>query len=108
MSVQMYVPDGECRTYEKIGTLTTAIGFTGAKLLYKGRIAQAVLVTVETASARFTMDGMTPVVTGGSEVGHKIDSGQSFIVRGTESIRNFRVINEVASNGSKIFCSFYF
>lgn len=108
MPVQVYAPEGDCRTYEKLSSITASTGFTAAKLLYKGRIAQAVLITVETAAIRFTMDGTTPVVTGASEAGHKIDAGQSFVVRGHESIRNFRCINESASNGAKVFCSYYF
>jgi hypothetical protein len=48
MSVQVYAPEGECRAYEKLSTgLTSSLGFTAAKLLYKGRIAQAVLISVE-------------------------------------------------------------
>lgn len=109
MSVQVYAPEGECRAYEKLSTtLTSAVGFTATKEEYKGRIAQAVLITVETAAIRFTMDGTTPVVTGATEVGHKIDAGQSFVIRGTESIRNFLAINETTSNGAKIFASFYY
>jgi hypothetical protein len=108
MSVQVYSPEGECRRYEKLSSITASIGFTSAKIEYKGRIAQAALITVETAAIRFTMDGTTPVVTGGSVAGHKMDAGQSFVVRGTESIRNFRCINESASNGAVVFCSYYF
>jgi hypothetical protein len=110
MPAQIWSPEGECRTYEKLSTgLTSSVGFTAAKLLYKGNIARSVLITVETAAVRFTMDGTAAVVTataGGT--GHLLDIGQSFIVRGQESIRNFRAINAVASTGSVIFCSFYF
>jgi hypothetical protein len=110
MSVQVWAPEGECRTYEKLSTtLTSSIGFTEAELLYKGRIAQAALITVETAAIRFTMDGTAAVVTATSGgTGHLMDAGQSFVVRGHESIRNFRAINAVASNGAVMHCSFYF
>ena len=109
MSVQVYAPEGECRAYEKIGTTTSSIGFTSTVLLYKGRIAQAVLITVETAAVRITMDGTTTVVTATSGgTGHLVDAGQSLIVRGTESVRNFRCINAVASSGAILICSFYF
>jgi hypothetical protein len=110
MSVQVYAPEGECRAYEKLSTgLTSSLGFTAAKLLYKGRIAQAVLISVETAAIRFTMDGTAAVITATSGgTGHLVDVGQSFVIRGTESVRNFRAINAVASSGSVVICSFYF
>lgn len=108
MSVRIYAPEGDCRAYEKLSTITAAKGFTATKLLYKGRIAQAVLITVEEAAIRFTIDGTTPVVTGTSEAGHLMNAGDSFIITGHESIRNFLCINAVAANGAEVFCSFYF
>lgn len=108
MPASIYAPEGDCLAYEKLSSLTAATAFTAAKATYKGKIAQSVLITVETAAIRFTMDGTTPVVTGGTEAGHKIESGQSFVVRGYKSITNFQCINETAGNGAKVFCSFYF
>lgn len=113
MPPEIYASDGECGGYEKLSTITSSIGFTAAKVeptsgVYRGRIAKAVLITVETASIRFTMDTTTPVVTGASEAGSKIDAGQSYVVRGHRTIRNFRCINETASNGAKVFCHFFY
>lgn len=108
MPIQVYAPEGDCRTYEKLSTITTATGFTTTKSLYKGRIAQAVLITVEEAAIRFTMDGTTPVVTGAGEVGHLMNAGDSFVINGHESVRNFKCINAVAANEAEVFCSFYF
>ena len=109
MPAEIFASDGECRAYEKIGTTTTSIGFTATKLLYKGRIARAVLITVETAAIRITMDGTTAVVTataGGT--GHLVDVGQSYVVRGTVSVRKFQCINAVASSGAVVHCSYFF
>jgi hypothetical protein len=109
MAVLVWAPEGECRAYEKITDTDDSIGFTAAKVEYDGRIAQAALITVEVAAIRFTMDGTTPVITATSNgTGHLMDVGQSFIVRGTESIRNFRCINAVNDAGSIVFCSFYY
>ena len=109
MSVQVWAPDGECRAYEKLTATTASLGFTAAKVEYKGRLAKAVLISVEVADIRFTMDGTTPVVTATSNgTGHLLANGQSFVVQGTESIRTFRCINAVASSGSIVFCSFYY
>jgi hypothetical protein len=55
------------------------------------------------------MDGTAAVITATSGgTGHLVDVGQSFVIRGTESVRNFRAINAVASSGSVVICSFYF
>ena len=107
MPIQVNSPEGDCLAYEKL-TTETAVGFTESKYRVKGQTAQAALITVETAAIRFTMDGTTPVVTGVSEAGHKMDVGQSFVIRGYKSITQFKCINETASNGAKVFCSFYF
>lgn len=108
MPAAIYSPEGDCMGYEKLSTITAATSFTATEYTYKGKIAQAALITVETAAIRFTMDGTTPVVTGGTEAGHKIDAGQSFVVRGYKSISQFKCINETAGNGAKAFVSFYF
>jgi hypothetical protein len=109
MPAEIFANDGECLAYEKIGTTTSSIGFTAAKVEYKGRIAKAVLITVETAAIRFTMDGSAAVVTAtGGGVGHIVDVGQSYVVRGTKSTRNFRCINAVASSGAVVHCSYFF
>jgi hypothetical protein len=105
----VWAPKGECGAYEKISTTTSSIGFTAAKLEYKGKRAKAALITVEAAAIRFTMDGTTPVVTATSNgTGHLVDTGQSFIVEGYSSIVNFRCINAVADSGARVYCSFYF
>jgi hypothetical protein len=109
MAARIETPDGDCLAYEKITATTSSIGFTAAKITNKGQLAKAVLITCETAAVRFTMDGTTPVITATSGgTGHLLDVGQSFIVRGTKSIYNFRCINAVASSGGLIICSFYF
>ena len=106
-----FTHDGECKAYESIAT-TAAIGFTSTYFRYPsdfGAQMKAALITVETADIRFTMDGTTPVVTAtGGGVGHLMVSGQSYVVRGWENIRNFRCINAVASSGAVVRCSFFY
>jgi hypothetical protein len=109
MAALVWAPIGECKTYEKIGTTTTSIGFTSAKIEYKGKIAKAALLSVETAAARIMMTGDAAVITATSGgTGHFVDVGQSIILEGTETIRNFRCINAVASSGCVVFASFFF
>ena len=109
--MEVYANDGQCKSYEKIGTTTTAIGFTTAKIKLVGAEvleAKTALITVETAALRITFDGTTPTVTAGTGAGHLIDVGQSYVVRGVESVRNFRCINAVASSGAVAHCSYFF
>ena len=106
-----FTHDGECKAYESLAT-TASIGFTSTYFRYPsdfGAPMKAALITVETADIRFTMDGTTPVVTAtGGGVGHLMVSGQSYVVRGWENIRNFRCINAVASSGAVVRCSFFY
>jgi len=110
--MEVYSNDGKCKSYEKIGTTTSSIGFTTAKIaLTTGdsyKEAKSALITVETASIRFTMDGTTPTVTEGTGAGHILDVGQSYVVRGVEAVRNFRCINAVASSGASVKSSYFF
>lgn len=98
----------ECLSYEKLATLTTAKGFTGAKVVSSNRRAKMALISVETGAIRFTMDGTTPVVTGASEAGHILDIGQSYEILGFQAIKNFLCINEANGNNAKVFCSYFF
>lgn len=110
----VYAPTGDCRGYEKL-TTAAAIGFSENKINLPDDVgigaarAKAVLISVETADIRFTMNGTTPVITATSGgTGHLLASGQSFIVDGYTSVRNFKCINAVADSGAIVRCSFYY
>ena len=111
MSSVTFAHDGECKAYESLAT-TASIGFTSTYYNYSSlnyMPMKAALITVETADIRFTMDGTTPVVTAtGGGVGHLMVSGQSYVVRGWENIRNFRCINAVASSGAVVRASYFY
>jgi hypothetical protein len=67
------------------------------------------LVTVETASIKFCIDGTTPSTTASlSNNGHQVDAGQSFVLKSVEEVRQFRAINAVASNGAIIKVTYYY
>lgn|SRR5574343_391723 len=105
----IFASDGDAGAYEKLTATTSSIGFTSTLVEKAGKIAKAVLITVETADIRMTMDGTTPVVTATSGgTGHLVTSGQSYVVRGHVSVRNFRCINAVASSGAVVFCTFFY
>ena len=110
MSNVTFAHDGECKAYESLAT-TASIGFTSTYYNYSSlnyMPMKAALITVETADIRFTMDGTTPTTTATTAVGHLMVSGQSYVVRGWENIRNFRCINAVASSGAVVRASYFY
>jgi hypothetical protein len=69
---------------------------------------QAALITVETATITFTLDGTTPTVSGGTNDGHQMTSGQSYVIAGWSNIRNFKCINTVNANGAVVKYSLFY
>ena len=78
-----------------IGTIAEAPSEIGMRTPPK-----AALITVETAAIKFTTDGTLPTATSGTNYGHQMDAGQSYVIRGYKNIRKFKCINAVASNGA--------
>jgi hypothetical protein len=68
----------------------------------------AALITCEVASAAFTLDGTSPTLTAGTSDGHTITSGQSYVVAGFNNIKNFKIINAAAANGTVIKYSLFY
>jgi hypothetical protein len=106
--MQVFATDGEPRAHEALGTLTASIGFTSTYYVYGGLPMKAALLTGEDADIRFCIDGTTPVVTGAGEKGHIMSSGQSYVIRGYEACRNFRMINAVNSNGATAKATYFY
>jgi hypothetical protein len=110
--------DGEPRGYETISATTASVGFTKTFYNYAATSAtvqnaasmpmKVALVTVEVAAVRFTVDGTTPTVLAGTAAGHQLNPGDSYVVRGYEACRNFRAINDVASNGAILHCTYFY
>jgi hypothetical protein len=99
---------GDPTGHEKL-TTATAIGFTAALITSGAKKARYVLISVETADIRFTLDGTTPVITatdGG--VGHLLTAGQSYYVEGIPSVEQFLCINAVAASGAIVRCTPFF
>lgn len=69
---------------------------------------KAALITVKTASLQFTLSGLTPTVTTGTNHGHQMDAGQSYVIRGYHNIRKFKCINATNANGSIMEYSLFF
>ena len=110
---QVFDMEGDALSYEKLSTITTATGFTTTKVTldtYQGkRNAKAVLISVEAAAVRFTLDGTTPVVTATSNgTGHLLNSGDSYVIRGYGNIQRFQCINAVDSSGALVFVTYFY
>jgi len=110
--MRVFEISGVASGHEKL-TTATAVGFTAAKILpttgsFTGVNARSVLISVETADIRFTIDGTTPVVTGATQAGHLLTKGSSWEVSGESDIINFKCINAVASNGAVLHCTYLF
>lgn len=110
--------EGVCGDSEKLSTtLTSSVGLTATKYTKTGGslcrdasaacTARAALISVETAAVRCTFDGSTAVVTGASQTGHLLNSGDSYVVRGATNVSQVRCINAVASNGAVMMISYY-
>lgn len=70
--------------------------------------AKSALITVETATVNFTQDGTTPTVTSGTNFGHEITAGQSYVIRGHQNIYQFKAINSAANSGAVIKYSLFY
>jgi len=88
---------GETWTGDATGTVLTAQAPMRVKFL---GIPKAALITLETGSINFTLDGTTPTVTAGTNYGSTINAGGSFVIRGQSNINNFKAINSVDGSGA--------
>ena len=95
----LFTATGETITGGITGTTSTIIQDLIA-LPCSGLKAKACLITVETASIKFTESGATPTITAGTNHGHQVDAGQSFVIRGWANVARFKCINAVASNSA--------
>lgn len=61
---------------------------------------KAALITVEDFGLNFTLDGTIPTVTAGTNAGHTMAAGTSYVVRGYSNIKKFQCINAVNASGA--------
>ncbi len=81
--------------FETITVAATAIGFTALKLAADPKIKQAIL-TLETASIRYRIDGTNPT----SSVGHLMQAKSSLVLEGFSQLNNFKAIRTGGTSGS--------
>jgi hypothetical protein len=89
----------QAETLTGVSTGTVAISQAPIAIKFWG-VPKSLLITVETASINFCMDGTTPTATAGTNLGHTLTSGQSLLIYGIESIKNLKIINSVNASGA--------
>jgi hypothetical protein len=69
---------------------------------------KSALISVETATLTFTIDGTTPTIAAESNHGHQLTAESSYVLDNITSIRNFRCINTAASSGSVLKVTYFY
>ncbi len=105
--------DGVAADFETITPGNTPTGFSVSKIApvkdaRAGLRAQAALVSVETNSITFCINGIAPTQTSGSAVCHRMDAGQSYMVRGEENVAKFLCIDRVSGNTATVRATYFF
>lgn len=95
--------DGKYKVHGSFTAMTTVNSIASSNIDHSTYgPAQLIIFSVESAAVRCTWHGVSPTVTGTSQVGHKLGADSSFIIPGHDNVGNFRCINETAGNGSVI------
>lgn len=72
-----------------------------------GEPAKYALVTVSTYTIHFTLDGTAPTAAAGTNVGHPMPAGTSYVIEGYDNIKNFKAINAVAGQDGVVKITFF-
>lgn len=91
--------------YESIASSDTAQGLTLATYT-TGHKAQRAMITLETKSIRYRVDGGTPVISPAS--GHKLDAGDVLNLNNYADIAAFSFISEVAGQAGTLRVTYYY
>jgi hypothetical protein len=99
-------------SYEMLvpGNVSTPI--PSSKLIGTGewlaRRATSALITVETNSINFCLDGSAATAAAGTNKCHEMAAGQSYVITGYTTIQNFRCIDRVAGSASSVKITVFF
>ena len=110
----VFSSNGEARGYDTFTSITAATSFTAAKISPSadagtvGNKCRAVLITVESGSINFTIDGTTPTATAGTNIGHTLNAGDSMVISSFENVKRFLMINSEDSNGVVVKATYMF
>lgn len=104
---------GEADTYEAILPGDVATRITAAirhpvSGLAPGMEAIAVLITIEDNTVTITCDGTTPTNAAGTNAGHQLAAGDSMVLRGPNTIKNFQCVDTVSGSVGKVKITCFF
>lgn len=103
--VQLY---GDAYAYEALDlTDDAAHGVTSTNLYSSGMPAKYALVSVSGNTIHFTLHGTAPTAAAGTNVGHIMVSGTSYVIEGFNNIKNFKAINAVAGSDGVVKITFF-
>lgn len=109
MSVGMVYLYGSAYAFEKLDLSDDAAhGPTASNLKNSDDIqVKCMLVTVEENAINWTEHGTDPTATAGTNIGHQLAAGASYIVTGVENVSRFKAINAVAESDAVVKLTFY-
>ena len=91
---------GDAGAYEAIAPGDTAARIDKANLNTEihGAVQQAIgaLITGEDETVNFTLHGTAPTAASGTDIGHALAAGESYVIRGISNLRNFQCIDLVS------------
>jgi hypothetical protein len=103
---------GDAGAYENITPGDTATGITASNLQTSvhGATKQALgaLVTCEDQTVHFTIHGTDPTAAAGTNVGHALAAGDSYVIRGIGNLRNFKCIDAVSLSAGTVKITIFF
>jgi len=110
--MRVFPISGIAAGYEGL-TTATAVGFTSTVIApttgdFVGKKARAAIISVEVADIRFTINGTTPTLTAGTAVGHLLEKGNYYEIKGEKNVENFKCINAVNASGALVKCTILF
>ena len=102
-------PTGPFKAETLTGTGTgTVVIYQDFRTIMPASPAKAALISVETAAINFAQSGALAGTAAASNIGHKMDAGQSYVVRGWSNIKIFSAINFVNGSGSILKYSLFY
>ena len=103
---------GDAGAYEAITPGDTAAGIDKDNLNadVHGATKQAIgaLITGEDETVNFTLHGTTPTAAAGTDVGHALAAGESYVIRGISNLRNFQCIDLVSGSAGTVKATIFF
>jgi len=98
MSQGIVVLHGDAYAHEEMDLTDDSAQSITASNLYSGDLpAKTALVSVSANTINMFYHGGTPTNTAGTDAGHAMVAGTSFVLEGFANIKNFKAINRVAT-----------